>query len=146
MKKATISITTFRGVSSDAVHYYGNLGYYDSDGFHAKELKRAITAEEIEKHPDRFYNYSVGDMTECFNGWRDVVDAGNKLYDILGVSAPLYVVGIPNTKQVSIKVALKPIDTRLRCSVCDRVFMPNEGLYNMPYGAVCCKCYEEKYK
>lgn len=146
MKKAIIKITTFRGISTNAIHYYGSLNYYDSDGYYNEKLKRPLTKDEIDKSPDRFYSYSEGDMTECFNTWNEVIEKGQELYNQLSIEVPLWVDGIPNTKSLPIAETLKPIDTRLRCSCCNKVFAPREGLYNLPSGALCVICYKKRYK
>lgn len=74
--EAIVNITTFRGISFDAIHYYGTLRII---GIENVELYRFITQAEIDNDPDRWYNYEEGDLTKCFNSWRDVVmAAGDK--------------------------------------------------------------------
>lgn len=137
--KAIISITSYRGVSSGAMHYYGRLCII---GFENIELFRPITQEEIERFPDRFYHYKDGDLVNAFNAWEDVIVAGadkakEKDIDLSGVA----VEGIPNTPLLSYCDAIKPLDTRPKCKKCGKVIKPREGCYNTPRGLFCTKCY-----
>lgn len=66
MVEAIVNISTFRGSCVEATHYYGSLHVISSEFI---ELKRPITKEEIDKNPDRWYNYDEGDLTNCFKSW-----------------------------------------------------------------------------
>lgn len=137
--EAIVNITTFRGISFDAIHYYGTLRII---GIENVELYRSITQAEIDNDPDRWYNYEEGDLTKCFNSLRDVVTAAGDKAKERGIDLKeVFVEGIPNIGRLSYHEALKPIDTRPKCKKCGKVFKPGEGLYNTPRGLFCTKCY-----
>lgn len=144
--EAIVDITSFRGISAGAVHYYGSLNINEGD--HERiQLYRSVTQEDIDKYPDRFYGYEIGDSTSCFNTWRDVVVAAGEKAKENGINLDEVVVdGIPNTSRVSYSRALEPIDTRPKCKSCGKVIEPREGCYNTPSGIFCVKCYPLKYK
>lgn len=138
--KAIIEITSYRGTSSGAMHFYGKLK--DLIEFESFELKRPITKEELEKYPDRFYCYEEGDMIDAFNSWRDVIDTGAKVAKEKGIDLKdVAVEGIPNTPRLPYCDAIKPLDTRPKCKKCGNVIKPGEGCYNTPRGLFCTKCY-----
>ena len=138
--KAIIEITSYRGISSGAMHFYGKLRI--TSDFESFELKRPITKEELEKYPDRFYCYEEGDMINAFNTWRDLIDTGAKVSEEKGIDLNDFAVdGIPNTKRLPYLDAIKPLDTRLKCKKCGKVIEPGEGGYNTPRGFFCVKCY-----
>ena len=138
--KAIIEITSYRGISSGAMHFYGKLRI--TSDFESFELKRPITKEELEKYPDRFYCYEEGDMINAFNTWRDVIDTGAKVSEEKGIDLnDVAVDGIPNTKRLPYLDAIKPLDTRLKCKKWGKVIEPGEGGYNTPRGFFCVKCY-----
>ena len=70
MVEAIVNISTFRGSCVEATHYYGSLHVISSEFI---ELKRPITQEEIDKNPDRWYNYDEGDlMARChYRSWQE---------------------------------------------------------------------------
>lgn len=141
MKRLTaiISITSFRGISSDARHFYGRLCIL---GFENIELFRPVTQEEIEKFPDRFYCYEEGDLINAFNTWKDVIAAGeNKAKERNIDLSEISVEGIPNTPLIAYCDAIKPLDTKLKCKKCGRVIKSGEGCYNTPRGVFCTECY-----
>lgn len=144
--RAIVDITSFRGISTEAVHYYGSLNLIGED-CERIQLYRSVTQEDIDKYPDRFYGYEIGDSTSCFNSWRDVVVAAGEKAKEKGINLDEVVVeGIPNISRVSYSRALEPIDTRLKCKSCRKVIEPGEGCYNTPSGIFCVKCYPLKYK
>ena len=126
--KAIIEITSYRGISSGAMHFYGKLRI--TSDFESFELKRPITKEELEKYPDRFYCYEEGDMINAFNTWRDVIDTGAKVSEEKGIDLnDVAVDGIPNTKRLPYLDAIKPLDTRLKCKKCGKVIILQEGSF-----------------
>lgn len=138
--KAIVNIATFRGISFDAIHYYGTLRIRGVENI---ELYRSITQTEIDKDPDRWYNYEEGDLTKSFNSWRDVVTAAGDKAKERGIDLQeVFVEGIPNTRKLPYHEALKPIDTRPKCKKCGKVFQSGEGLYNTSRGLFCTKCYD----
>lgn len=139
--KAMIYITSYRGISPDAMHFYGKfVRMYD---FEQVELKRPLTDEEIKKYPDRFYLYEKGDMVNAFNAWLDVILAGAKEAEANGIDLKdVFVEGIPNVERLNYLDAIKPLDTRLKCKGCGKVITKGEGVYNTPNGVFCVKCYK----
>lgn len=95
LRRVTLRITTFRGMSFNAIHYYGqiviqgvDIEYIECPGrttmvfddniplahySYNLELKRPVTQAEIVKHPDRWEYYHVGDLTNCFETIEDVI-------------------------------------------------------------------------
>lgn len=99
-RTVTLDVTTYRGVSWNAVHYYGNIiidgvsfspedspntytmctETYEAEeknplaaGFYRIELVRPVTSEEIEKDSSRWNGYKVGDKTNAFYSSEDVI-------------------------------------------------------------------------
>lgn len=99
-RTVTLDVTTYRGVSWNAVHYYGNIiidgvsfspedspntytmctETYEAEeknplaaGFYRIELVRPVTSEEIEKDSSRWNGYKVGDKTNAFYSPEDVI-------------------------------------------------------------------------
>lgn len=91
-RNAVLEITTFRGISSNASHFYGRIvvdGVYQAtlsdinvprnltntqENEHPLltcqyvfNIKRPITKKEIVDNSDRWYAYSEGDLTECYD-------------------------------------------------------------------------------
>lgn len=142
MAKTIIQISSYIGRSFGAEHYYGRLITMDGEMY---ELSRPITQKELDDKPDRFMWFKVGEPTECFDSYKDVILAGGEKAKELGIDLKDVVVdGIPNIKTIPYFEALKPLDTRLRCKSCGRTFKENEGLYNTPNGVFCVNCYKKK--
>lgn len=99
-RTVTLDVTTYRGVSWNAVHYYGNITIegvsfspedspntyvvcketYKAEeknplaaGVYYVELVRPITREEIEKDKSRWNGYEVGDYTNAFHSLEDII-------------------------------------------------------------------------
>lgn len=99
-RTVTLDVTTYRGVSCNAVHYYGNITIegvsfspedrpniytmcketYEAEeknplaaGFYRIELVRPVTSEEIEEDSSRWSGYEVGDNTNAFYSPEDVI-------------------------------------------------------------------------
>ena len=81
--KAIVNITTFRGISFEAIHFYGTLQIIAGDDI---ELYRSITQTEIDKDPERWYGYDEGDLTKSFNSWKDIVIAAGDKAKEKGIS------------------------------------------------------------
>lgn len=139
-KKGTILITSFRGISTGARHYYGRLSVLNVDEI---ELFRTITQEEIDKFPNRFYSYKDGELINAFDTWKDVLIAGKIKAEEIGIDlSNLTVIGIPNTPKLSYFDAIKPLDTRPKCKKCGKIIEPGKGCYNTPRGLFCIDCYK----
>jgi len=91
-----IRITTFKGISPGAVHYYCSIEYQPIDVSRDKkgkcrsggymgglevttnlrlELTREVTRGDLTSDPDRWNCYSVGDYTPCFNNLDELADS-----------------------------------------------------------------------
>ena len=102
-RDVTLTISSFRGISPGAVHYYGRLStsglsFKNKEGerlnisgsfdkYKPKEclhftidLVRILTKEELEKWPDRFVGYRPGYTTNCFNTKQEVMDKGKEVF------------------------------------------------------------------
>lgn len=88
-----LKITSWRGISLNAVHYYGNIrlpvlefierktgstvmGYKIPQSLRDVELHRPLTSDELRENPDRWYAYNTGDMVPGFDTKEDVVVRG----------------------------------------------------------------------
>lgn len=96
----TLEISSYRGISWNAIHYYGSLHIngisfsqednlntytmcketYEAErknplaaGVYYVELVRPITREEIEKDKSRWNGYEVGDYTNAFHSPEDII-------------------------------------------------------------------------
>lgn len=147
-KKITISITTFRSRCVEAIHYYVSVEYYDDcNNFHNDKVKRPITQKEIDSNGDRFYSYEAGEPTECFNSWKEAIEAAKEYIESNNLKGDIYVDGIPNVETLTLKQSLSlKLDTRKKCSRCGKVFKSGEGIYNLPSGALCVQCYDNRKK
>lgn len=104
-RRATLEITTFRGISFNAIHYYGkvkiqgvNMEYDEQPGHSTMifdnniplahytydfELKRPLTKDEIDEDPDRWGDYyHEGDLTNCFETIEDVVALAKEVFKL----------------------------------------------------------------
>lgn len=102
-RRATLDITTFRGVSFNAIHYYGKINIQgvnmEVDGkpghsrmifddnlplahyIYCLELTRPLTKEEISEAPERWGDYyQEGDLTNCFETIEDVVALAKEVF------------------------------------------------------------------
>ena len=100
-------ITSWRGISAGAIHYYGKITCYDlplkyinedgkeevasisgyfnrhkpneSKGF-TIELVRKLTQQEIDEDPERWEYYNPGDITNCFYTEDDVFNLIKEIF------------------------------------------------------------------
>lgn len=102
-RRATLEITTFRGISFNANHYYGKIKVQgvnmECDGEPGRskmvfdnniplahytyeiELKRPLTKEEIAEDPERWGDYyNEGDLTNCFETIEDVIALAKEVF------------------------------------------------------------------
>lgn len=85
-----LKITSFRGISIGAKHYYGdlalpfvsifrtgtNIGCFGSGVPNLPRevvLQRTLDEEEISNNPDRYLGYTVGEPVRAFNSLSDIV-------------------------------------------------------------------------
>lgn len=92
-----LEITSFRGISWDAMHYYGKLiadgidfqrldnpkittSNWDAEKIspfyqwkYEFELQRPVTQDEIEQNSDRWEYYSPGDFTQSFDTKEEII-------------------------------------------------------------------------
>lgn len=92
-----LEITSFRGISWGAVHYYGKLiadgvsfqiianPHITTSNWDAEKinpfyqwkyefrLRRPLTKEEIDANPDRWEHYEPEDFTDCFDSKEEII-------------------------------------------------------------------------
>lgn len=84
IKRMTLIIDSWRGVSIGAIHYYGKLSFSDADGNYQRiELRRTLDTDAAfkltkqknhSKNPDYWIDFSTGDTTECFDTEKELRD------------------------------------------------------------------------
>ncbi|MBR4413629.1 MAG: hypothetical protein IKS60_08425 [Lachnospiraceae bacterium] len=102
-----LTITSFRGVAFDAIHYYGKIhaegidivdgegythsGYLGDEfkswpkekqdlyGDYTIEIVRSVTQEEIDKDPERWKFYHPGNKTDAFETQQEIIDIAKKI-------------------------------------------------------------------
>jgi hypothetical protein len=102
-RRATLQISTFRGISFNAIHYYGKINIQgvnmEVDGEPGRsrmvfddniplahytyelELKRPLSKEEISEDPERWGDYyNEGDLTNCFNTIEDIIALAKEVF------------------------------------------------------------------
>lgn len=119
-RKVVLEIRTFKGISSNAIHYYGKIvadGVYVGDindttkpktlSYKQEEqypllnykyefkVLRPITEKEIKTYPDRFYMYKAGDLIEGFESMSELVDDGIKILKLRFVGDWEYIIQYP---------------------------------------------------
>ena len=110
-RRIVLRITSFRGVSFNAIHYYGKIeadgfnivdgeGYTHSgyigdefkswpkekqdlyDHVYSIEIVRPVTQEEIDKDPERWKFYYAGAKTNGFETQQEIIDIAKKIVAI----------------------------------------------------------------
>jgi hypothetical protein len=87
LRKAILEISTFRGISSEAIHYYGKIvvdGVYTATLSDIK-ISKGISFEQEEIHPLFNYNYVLEiskyltsiEIEKDPNRWKDYYDEGD---------------------------------------------------------------------
>ncbi len=70
-KIALLEISTWKGISIDAQHFYRKIYYNDKDGdLKTEEITKNITEKEaicLNKKHGRKFGYKKGDKTKCFD-------------------------------------------------------------------------------
>jgi hypothetical protein len=101
-RTVTLNITSYRGISSDAIHYYGKLEFDGIDAEFKKddgiwntfpsdefpicwqdwkiEVLREINEEDKTTYKTRFEGYRIGEPTNRFNTREDVVNKAKQLF------------------------------------------------------------------
>lgn len=102
-RRATLEVTTFKGVSFNAVHYYGKISIqgvdmeYNNKPGHSTMifdknlplahydyeliLRRPLTQAEIDNDPQRWGDYyHDGDLTNCFESIEDVLELAKEVF------------------------------------------------------------------
>lgn len=97
--EVTLKVSTWCGISSGAIHYYGSLKF-NTPSFHPEgkpdtstscwlnlfnggeiELTRILEKWEFEKYPDVYEDWYVGDNYRGFYNPEDVIKAGKKVFN-----------------------------------------------------------------
>jgi hypothetical protein len=102
LKTVTLKVSTWRGISGGAVHYYGKLEFHSVDfareGSESRlsscgygvpdylesgkfELTRPVTQAEIDANPKMWEAYHDGDKTDRFDKVQEVIDRGTEIFD-----------------------------------------------------------------
>jgi hypothetical protein len=101
-RRVTLKISTFKGVSWDAIHYYGDVEVegvmmeYDDEPdcstmwtddnlplshySYRFRLQRELTQEEIDGDGDRWKYYAAGDMTTRFNTIEELISTAKGVF------------------------------------------------------------------
>lgn len=108
-RRLNARISSWRGISAGAIHYYGKITCYDPNfkytddegeecissisGYFNRhkpiecqsfeiELVRELTQKEIDEDPDRWgeYYYRAGDMTNCFETEEEVFELMKEIF------------------------------------------------------------------
>lgn len=104
VRRVTLHISTFRGISFGAIHYYGELQvqgicmvYNDNPNrstsnselereyplsryIYRLQLTRPITAEEIDANDDRFKYWYPGQLINCWNTEQELLDFAKEVF------------------------------------------------------------------
>jgi len=104
-RRATLQISTFRGTSSEAIHFYGEIEIqgvymeYDNDKpghgtlvddpefplasySYVLVLRRPITKQELSGNPERWGEYyEEGDLTNCFESIWDIMVLSKEIFE-----------------------------------------------------------------
>jgi hypothetical protein len=76
LKICHLSISSFRGISPGAIHFYGSLWY----GGERVELKKKMDAKQAAYLSTKDYKYHAGEITERFNSENEILDIAIKLW------------------------------------------------------------------
>ena len=104
-RRVTLEISTFRGISFNAIHYYGKLNiqgvgmeYDEQPGkstmlfddniplghySYKLELQRPLTQKEIDEDPKRWdIYYQAGDLTNCFETIEEIIESTKEIFKL----------------------------------------------------------------
>jgi hypothetical protein len=102
IKGVVLSITSFRGVSPGAIHYYGRLHHYETEPRVDLEVRRALSAREareltkLDRSTYSWYKgggYKPGDLTDRFDSILELRAFALKHYKELVPGTMLLLVG-----------------------------------------------------
>lgn len=121
---ATLEISTFKGISFDAIHYYGELNIEGvsmisdenpnritmsssiekefplSQNSYIFTLRRKISEKEIREFEDRYMFYSPGDFVENFNSTEDIINLFKEIKENMFVGEWEFFVKFPYKNEV----------------------------------------------
>lgn len=126
-RKVYLVISTYRGISSDAIHYYGkfvidgvytatlddldkprNLSSEDKKNHplysynYEMIIKRPITIAEIKSNPDKWYAYNVGDLTERYENIDELISDAKDIFKLRFIGDWDFFIQYPMGKKVKI--------------------------------------------
>lgn len=104
-RRVTLEITSFVGISFNAIHYYGklnvqgvNMEYDEHPGrstmlfdddlplghyTYKLELRRPLTQREVDEDPSRWGDYyDVGDLTNCFETIEEIIEEAKEIFKL----------------------------------------------------------------
>jgi len=126
-RTAFLQITSYRGISSEATHFYGKIiveGVYvatldnverprnlsnDEEINHPLYnyqynfiIKRPVTFDEINSNPDKWYNYNAGDLTIRYNSSEELISDAKEIFRLRFIGDWNFLVKYPNGKIINI--------------------------------------------
>lgn len=106
-RKVLLKITTWRGISTEAIHYYGvlivdgvytakmgdlqttqNLSEEEEEKYpllkysYSLKITRQILQSEIDQDADRWYSYEVGDNTNAFETIEELISVAREICNL----------------------------------------------------------------
>lgn len=103
-RRVWLEVSTWRGISSNAVHFYGTLKiegvdiiYKDNDQISTYvdehkypfaddsydfKIMRTLTEEEIKRDTKRWEDWDVGDRTNCFETKKELIELSSEIFKI----------------------------------------------------------------
>ena len=133
-RKVLLEISSFRGIASNARHYYGHLlvdGVYTADIDQIQisknltfsderkypvllyryilDIKRPVTMSEIEQNPDRWQCYEEGDMTDAYESKIELISDVKKILKLRFKGDWLFRIQHPNGDIQDVEFEFDPI-------------------------------------
>lgn len=124
---AVLQITTYRGISSDAMHFYAKIiadGVYVATLDNLKKprnltyaeeanhplynykynfvVQRPITIDDINSDPKKWVAYNVGDLTQRYNSLVELISDVKEIFKLRFVGDWDFFVKYPNGKTINI--------------------------------------------
>jgi hypothetical protein len=128
-RKVTVKITTYRGIASNAIHYYAKIiadGVYTGDLNNPEKtvnltkqqieenplldytynftLRRPITQKEIDSDPEKLYYFQEGDLTEKYENIDELVSDVKEILKLRFVGNWDYIIQYPRGNKEIIKI------------------------------------------
>lgn len=126
-RKAVLEITSFKGISSNAIHFYGKIvvdGVYQATlgnievpknlSFDEQRehpllnykyefiVKRPLTKIELEKSPDRWECYFEGDLVKGYETTAELINDAKEIFKLRFTGDWNFIVQYPNGKKINV--------------------------------------------